>query len=86
VARAFAETAAALLGEQAIQPPAPELGVEDFAQMARRVPGAIVMLGAQPHPDPSPHHNAHFDLDEACLPLGAALLAGVACRLLSGAA
>ncbi len=83
VAQAFAETAASMLGPQAVRPPSPELGVEDFAQMARRVPGAIVMLGAQPHPEPYPHHNAHFDLDEACLPIGAALLAGVACRLLS---
>lgn len=56
-----------------------EMGAEDFAFMARRVPGCYLRLGVrfagQP---PRPIHTARFDADENCLPVGAALYASLA--------
>jgi len=72
-----------LLGEDAVAPPAPALGVEDFGLLTRRVPGVIAMLGARPGATVYPHHSPNFEIDESCLPLGAAVLASAALRLLS---
>jgi amidohydrolase len=53
----------------------PQGGSEDFACYAARVPAAFVFLGARPAAPAMyfPHHHPHFDIDEAALPLGAAL-------------
>jgi amidohydrolase len=48
------------------------MGSEDFADMLRIVPGAYCTIG---HGGDVPLHNAGFVLDDAMLPLGAALLA-----------
>ena len=48
------------------------MGSEDFADMLRLVPGAYCTIG---HSGDVPLHNAGFVLDDAILPLGAALLA-----------
>jgi hippurate hydrolase len=48
------------------------MGSEDFADMLRLVPGAYCTVG---HAGDVPLHNPAFVLDDAVLPLGAALLA-----------
>jgi amidohydrolase len=54
---------------------------EDFSFLAEEAPGTFFWLGAA-LPDPREHHHSRFDIDEAVLPLGAALLAGAAIELL----
>jgi len=54
---------------------------EDFSLMTQAVPGAMFLTGVA-LPGPSrPHHNESFDLDEAGLVLGAAVMAAAALRL-----
>ncbi len=60
---------------------APQMTAEDFSFLAAHAPGAFFWLGAG-LPDPREHHHPRFDVDEAVLPLGAALLAGSAVELL----
>ena len=58
------------------------MGAEDFSYMLRRAPGAMFFLGARLDDVRRPHHTPVFDIDESVLPLGAAVLAETACRLL----
>jgi amidohydrolase len=59
------------------------MGAEDFAYLAREVPGCFFWLGARIDDDPRSHHSPHFDIDESCLPRGAAVLAAAAQRALA---
>ncbi|PTX58464.1 amidohydrolase [Melghirimyces profundicolus] len=59
------------------------MGAEDFSYMTEAVPGAMFFLGCA-IPD-GVHRDLHtpiFDIDEGCLPVGAAILAEAALRLL----
>jgi amidohydrolase len=60
----------------------PSMGAEDFSHMTMTVPGAMFHLGAQIGSDNRPHHSPYFNIDEAALPLGAAILAETTIRLL----
>lgn len=57
------------------------LGGDNFAELQARVPGVYAYLGTR-NPDlpntQNSHHNGNFDLDEAALPIGAALYADYA--------
>lgn len=53
----------------------PQGGGEDFAYYCQKVPGAFAFLGARVESSAYPHHHPKFNIDEAALPLGAALLA-----------
>ncbi len=67
-----------LLGEAAVHHlPRPEMGGEDFAFVARRVPAVMFRLGVRNEARGIVHpvHSDRFDLDEDALPLGAAALA-----------
>lgn len=59
------------------------MGAEDFAFLAREAPGCFFWLGARIEEDPRSHHSPRFDIDERCLPRGAAVLASAAQRALS---
>jgi amidohydrolase len=59
------------------------MGAEDFAILAREAPGCFFWLGAQIENDPRSHHSPRFDIDERCLPLGAATLAAAAQKVLA---
>jgi amidohydrolase len=75
------ESVKALLGEPAIAHlPTPELGGEDFAFFAQRVPSLMFRLGVRNEARGLVHavHSSHFDLEEDALPIGAAALARVA--------
>jgi len=76
------QAAIEMLGAKSIGEATPEMGAEDFAYMAQAAPGAMFGLGARLDGALRPAHSPTFDLDEAALPVGAAMLAEVACRLL----
>lgn len=74
-----------LLGPQAVAHEPPGMGAEDFAYMCQKAPGAMIMLGAALADGPVRHHHTSiFDIDEAALPIGAAILAETARRFLAG--
>ena len=76
--------AADLLGEGALVPGRVTLGVEDFSYMAAHSPGAMFRLGVRAPGAAARHvHTPGFDIDEDALPIGAALLAESALRLLA---
>lgn len=76
--------AAAVLGaEHVIEMPF-DPWAEDFGYLTARVPGAMFWLGVTSEKVPNPiWHSPTFDLDEAALPVGAAILAATALRLLN---
>ncbi|HNP70357.1 MAG TPA: M20 family metallopeptidase [Kouleothrix sp.] len=80
----LARTATDLLGADALDPTPPGMGAEDFAYMTAKVPGAMFHLGAAVGDIPRAHHTPVFDIDERCLPVGAAILAETARRFLAG--
>lgn len=72
-----------LLGSEAVDTKRSGMGGEDFAYMCQRAPGAMIMLGAAIGDGVvRGHHTPIFDIDEACMPLGAAILAETTLRLL----
>ena len=68
-----------LIGEENIHPPQRHMGAEDFGYFAQHTPGAMFFLGARIEPEDN-HHSPTFDIDESCLPLGAAIFAESALR------
>ncbi len=78
----LAPALADLLGPDAVRPGAPTLGAEDMGLVLDRVPGCYVQLGCAADPAAAaPLHNPRFDIDEACLPVGVAVLLTAACAL-----
>ena len=72
-----------LLGDQQVRESALEMGGEDFSYFAREAPGTFFLIGGRTPGEPARlHHHPEFDVDERCLPLGAALLAEIALRYL----
>ncbi len=79
------DSAAAMLGESAIDTTRRGMGAEDFAYMCEAAPGAMFNLGAAIDDGISRgHHTPIFDIDERCLPIGSAILADTAVRFLKG--
>jgi len=72
----------ALLGKEHVLPPLKGLGAEDFGCFSEIAPGAMFGLGCLVEGDPRYHHHPRFDVDERCLPIGAAVLAESALRFL----
>lgn len=61
------------------------MGAEDFAYMSQACRGSMFVVGAAiPDGQVRHHHTDTFDIDETVLPLGAAMLAEVAHRFVSG--
>jgi amidohydrolase len=72
-----------LLGEDSVGEARLEMGAEDFSYFAKEAPGCFFELGgASPRGSVRRHHHPLFDVDERCLPIGAALLAETAIRFL----
>jgi IAA-amino acid hydrolase len=81
--RLVCQVGADLLGEQSVGESRLEMGGEDFSYFAQKAPGCFFYLGgAFPGQPTRLHHHPRFDVDERCLPLGAALLAEIALRYL----
>ena len=74
-ALAFADAAAALVGEGHVQREWPAvMGGEDFAHMLERCPGAYLVIGNGASAEV---HNPRFDFNDAAIPYGAGVLAAV---------
>lgn len=82
VAQAIREVSAQITGPDKTLTYGPSMGAEDFALMTRAVPGAMFHLGAAVGDVERPHHSPIFNIDERAFPIGAAILAQTACRLL----
>jgi amidohydrolase len=83
VAALIRQAAVEMLGEACLLPPKVGMGAEDFAYMTQAAPGAMFSLGAKFDTMSRPHHTPVFDLNESAFPVGAALLAESARRLLT---
>lgn len=81
---ALVETAAReTLGEARVRPlDRPTMGAEDFAYFGLRVPACLFRLGCGSGPVEAraPQHHPRFQVDEACLEAGVAVLAAAALR------
>jgi len=75
------EVAEGIAGGRSLREGGLMMEAEDFAFLARVAPGTFFWLGAAPA-EPRNHHHPRFDIDESVLPLGSAVLAGAAMRLL----
>jgi amidohydrolase len=78
------QVAADLLGSEHVLEQEVTMGAEDFGVFSSLAPGAMFRLGCRIEGDERKGHNPHFDIDERCLPIGAAILAETALRLLRG--
>ncbi len=83
VAQLMRDVSRTIVGDDNTHEQEPGMGGEDFAYMTQLAPGAMLILGAQIGDDRRPHHNPRFDIDENCLPIGVAVLAESAIRLLN---
>jgi len=72
-----------VVGSKMVTEPDPEMGSEDFAYMLQKVPGAMFFLGCRMENDLRRHHDPRFDIDESCMPVGAAILAQTAIAYLN---
>jgi amidohydrolase len=80
------EVVGELLGPDAAAESEQIMGSEDFSFVLQRAPGAMVRLGVR-HKDWKqirPTHSPEFDMDESALPVGVAVMAGMAVRFLEG--
>lgn len=66
--------ASELLGVEHVRPHKIQMGAEDFSFMAAQAPGAIFSLGCKIEQQERKLHSSDFDLNEGCLPIGAAIL------------
>jgi amidohydrolase len=83
VVKLIQETAGKMLGSEHVLPPLQGLGAEDFGCFSELAPGAMFSLGSRIEDDPRLIHNPRFDIDEACLPIGTAILADSVLSLLN---
>lgn len=79
------QTAGDLIGIENVLPPLDGLGAEDFGCFSELAPGAMFNLGCRFEGDERMHHNSRFDVNDECLPIGAAILAQTALRYLNDA-
>lgn len=78
------EAAVAVVGQENVESGRRWMASEDMALFLREVPGCFFFVGSA-NPERglnAPHHTPHFDVDEAALPLAAAVMAGAAWRYL----
>ncbi len=82
IANLLGDIATGMLGEGHLSPPMQSMGAEDFGYFSRLAPGAMFSLGCRLEGEVRIAHSSHFDIDEKCLPIGAAILAEAALHLL----
>jgi amidohydrolase len=76
----YAETLARnILGDARVFAADKLMGAEDFSFFAQRVPACFYTLGARGNSQTAhPHHSSTFDIDEAALPAGVAMMTALA--------
>lgn len=72
-----------LFGKERILEHKPVMYGDDFANYAQLAPAGYFFVGCAIEGDLRRHHDPHFDIDESCLPVGVAVMAETARRLLS---
>jgi amidohydrolase len=82
VATLIKKTARELIGAENVLPPTDGLGAEDFGCFSELAPGAMFYLGSMVEGDEREHHNSRFNIDDRCLPYGAAILAETTLKFL----
>jgi amidohydrolase len=82
VVKLIKQVAIDLIGNENVLPPQDGLGAEDFGSLSELAPGAMFYLGSLVEGDEREHHNSRFDVNDQCLPFGAAILAETALRFL----
>jgi len=82
VVRLIEKAARRILGEKHVKAPKGDMGAEDFGFFSNLAPGAMFMLGCRIERDERKHHSPRFDIDEGCLPVGAAVMTETALMLL----
>ena len=83
VTQAIRDAAVSLLGPERVMDLPFDTWAEDFSYMSGVVPAAMFWLGVTGPAVPDPvWHSPTFDIDESALPIGAAVLAAAALRLL----
>jgi amidohydrolase len=82
VVNLLSATARDLLGTDSLLPRQDGLGAEDFGCFSELAPGAMFILGSLIEGNEREHHNPRFDVNERCLPIGAAILAEATLRYL----
>ncbi len=76
------EVAEDIIGRDHIKFPEPSMGSEDFGYFMEKAPGAMLTLGCKMDDFERRHHDPKFDVNENSFPIGAAILAEAAIRLL----
>ena len=86
--RLMRQVAESVLGQGSVLDDYRTIVSEDMAYFLQQAPGTFMLLGsASPERGLDyPHHHPRFDIDEAVLPLGVAILAETATRFLAQAA
>ncbi len=84
VAALIREAAVDVLGAEHVRPPGKDLGAEDFGFFSALAPGAMFYVGCRIEGDERRHHSPRFDVDETCLPVGAAVMTAAVLRCLNG--
>ena len=69
------QTAFEMIGTENVLPPLEGLGAENSGCFSDLAPGAMFSLGSKVEGDEREHHNSRFDVNDQCLPYGAAILA-----------
>lgn len=82
IAEIVASATKDIIGPDAVFEPEPRMYGEDFSYMARLAPGVMAFLGVRAGDELRPIHSPNFDIDESALPIGVAVLAESAVRLL----
>jgi amidohydrolase len=76
------QTAIEMIGRENVQSPPDGLGAEDFGCFSELASGAMFSLGSMVEGDEREHHNSRFDVNDRCLPYGAAILTESTLRFL----
>ncbi len=86
VAEMVRETASEVLGADQVTADQFTMTAEDMSEFLSRVPGCFFFVGSANAEQGlnAPHHNPHFDIDEAVMPMGVAVLAEAALRYSQG--
>ncbi|MDZ4834084.1 MAG: M20/M25/M40 family metallo-hydrolase [Candidatus Melainabacteria bacterium] len=82
VTQTLYESACAILGEENVARVTRKTWVGNFADFTKVAPGGFLLLGAALRNDRRIQHTANFDIDEAALPIGAAVMTETVKRLL----
>ena len=72
-----------MIGTDKFVEPVPDMGAEDFGFFIQDIPGAMFYLGCEIEGDPRRHHDSKFDINEDCMPVGAAIFASSALHIFS---